>query len=48
VENYLIGVAKGVNPPVDKEVAQALALHLGVPFDISKVTLKQRLEAIDG
>jgi 7-cyano-7-deazaguanine synthase in queuosine biosynthesis len=49
VENYLINVSQGNKPPVEGEVAKQLALHLGVPTDVSKLrSLKERLEKING
>jgi len=43
VENYLINYSKG-SKPMSPEIAKQLALHLGVPTDVSKTrSLKQRL-----
>lgn len=46
VENYLINYAKG-SKLMSPEIAYQLALHLGVPTDVSKLkSLKERLERI--
>jgi hypothetical protein len=43
VENYLINYSKG-SKRMSPEIAAQLALHLGVPTDVSKTrSLKQRL-----
>jgi len=48
VENYLINYAKG-SKPMSPEIAAQLALHLGVPTDVSKSrSLKKRLEDSSG